>query len=82
VDHPALLHGRNQVTRGQSRRFVDDAGYRTEAEKDGKGGLGWNDETKKFEQNAKYHWRDPGFDQTDEHPVVNVTWNDTVAFAK
>jgi formylglycine-generating enzyme len=66
----------------QSRRFVDDVGYQTEAEKDGKGGLGWNGETKKFELNPRYHWRDPGFDQTDEHPVVNVTWNDAVAFAK
>jgi formylglycine-generating enzyme required for sulfatase activity/serine/threonine protein kinase len=72
-----------EVTVVQFRRFVDDTGYRTEAEKDGKGGWGeWNEETKKFQQNPRYTWRNPGFEQTDEHPVVNVTWNDVVAFAQ
>ena len=33
------------------RLFVDDSGYQTDAEKDGKGGTGWNEEAKKFEQN-------------------------------
>jgi formylglycine-generating enzyme required for sulfatase activity len=30
--------------------------------------------------NEKYSWRNAGFEQTDEHPVVNVSWNDAVAF--
>ncbi len=81
ITRPFYL-GATEVTRGQFRRFVDDAGYQTEAEKDGKGGLGWNEETKKFEQNPRYTWQNPGFEQTDEHPVVNVTWNDAVAFAQ
>jgi formylglycine-generating enzyme required for sulfatase activity len=37
----------------------------------------------KFVEESGYsgagHWRDPGFAQTDAHPVVNVTWNDAVA---
>ena len=33
-----------------------------------------------FEQDPKYNWRSPGFAQTDEHPVVNVSWNDAIAF--
>ena len=70
--------GTHEVTRGQFRRFVDDAGYQTEAEKDGKGGSGWNEQTKKFEQNSRYTWQNVGFDQTDDHPVVNVSWNDAV----
>jgi formylglycine-generating enzyme required for sulfatase activity len=27
-------------------------------------------------------WRDPGFDQTDKHPVVWVSWNNAVDFCK
>jgi formylglycine-generating enzyme required for sulfatase activity len=29
-----------------------------------------------------YSWRDPGFKQSDEHPVVDVNWNDAVAFCE
>jgi len=71
--------GRHEVTRGQFRRFVDDRGYRTEAERDGKGGSAWvNGQLK---QDPRFVWNgDLGFEQTDEHPVVNVSWNDVTAF--
>jgi len=81
ITRPFYL-GVHEVTRGQFRRFVDDSGYQTEAEKDGKGGLGWNEEAGNFEQNPRYTWLNPGFEQTDLHPVVNVSWNDAVAFAE
>jgi len=81
ITRPFYL-GVHEVTRDQFRRFVDEAGYRTEAEKDGKGGYGWNEETKNFEQNPRYTWQNPGFEQTDDYPVVNVSWNDAVAFCK
>ena len=81
ITRPFYL-GVHEVTRGQFRMFVDDSGYQTEAEKDGKGGYGWNEEAKKFEQNPRYTWLNPGFEQTDLHPVVNVSWNDAVAFAE
>jgi formylglycine-generating enzyme required for sulfatase activity len=82
ITRPFYL-GIHEVTRGQFRRFVDDAGYRTEAEKDGKGGFGWNEGIKSFQKdNPRYTWRNPGFEQTDQHPVVNVGWNDAVAFAQ
>src|SRR5262249_10414790 len=28
------------------------------------------------------NWRDPGWLQTERHPVVNVTWHDAVAFCE
>jgi formylglycine-generating enzyme required for sulfatase activity len=68
------------VTRGQFRAFVDDTKYKTEAEADGDGGDGWDATTKNWKQDPKYSWQNAGFDQTDEHPVVNVSWNDAVAF--
>jgi formylglycine-generating enzyme required for sulfatase activity len=80
ITRPFYL-GTTEVTRGQFRRFVDEAGYQTSAEKDGKGGNGWNEEKKSLEQNPRYTWQNPGFEQTDEHPAVNVSWHDAVAFA-
>src|SRR5262249_3840095 len=68
--------GIHEVTRGQFRRFVQVTGYRTEAEKGGSGSMGWNETRKDFEFNPRYTWENPGFDQTDEHPVVNVSGND------
>ncbi len=81
ITRPLYL-GVHEVTRGQFRRFVDDTGYKTDAEKDGKGGWGWNEKTNQFGQNPRYNWQYTGFEQTDEHPVVNVSWNDAVAFAQ
>jgi formylglycine-generating enzyme required for sulfatase activity len=74
--------GVTEVTRGEFRRFVDESGYRTEAEKDGKGGYGWNEEKRTFEYDPKYTWLSPGFKQTDDHPVVVVSWNDATAFCE
>jgi formylglycine-generating enzyme required for sulfatase activity len=79
ITRPFYL-GATEVTVGQFRRVVESAGYRTEAERDGKGGSGWNETKGEFEQDPKYTWRNPSFAQTDEHPVTNVSWNDALAF--
>ena len=47
-----------------------------------KAGFGWNPDKKSFDFNEKYSWRNVGFEQTDEHPVINLSWNDAVAFCK
>jgi formylglycine-generating enzyme required for sulfatase activity len=71
------------VTRGQFAAFVKDTNYKTEAETDGRGGLGYNALTHRFEgMDLRYTWRDPGWSQTDDHPVVNVTWNDAQKFCE
>ena len=81
ITRPFYL-GVTEVTRGQFRTFVDETGYKTDAEKGGEGGFGWDKEENEFRQDAKFTWRETGFLQTDEHPVVNVSWNDAVAFCQ
>jgi len=71
------------VTVGQFRKFVDDTKYRTDLERDAKGGKGYTgDEDVPFVTNSRYSWRNTGFDQTDKHPVVDVSWNDAIAFCR
>lgn len=90
ITHDFYL-GQTEVTVGQFRRFVEQSGYVVESERDGTGGYGYNrdyDPAKSARGDAfegrdrKYSWRNPGFAQTDDHPVTNVTWNDAVAMAK
>jgi sulfatase modifying factor 1 len=35
---------------------------------------------KEAERDQQYSWRNPYFSQSDDHPVVNVSWSDSVAF--
>jgi formylglycine-generating enzyme required for sulfatase activity len=71
--------GVHEVTRGQFRRIVEDRGYQTEAERDGKGGWGMVDG--QWKHDPRFVWnRNLGFEQADDHPVVNVSWNDVAAF--
>jgi formylglycine-generating enzyme required for sulfatase activity len=70
-----------EVTRGQFAAFVRATGYRTEAERDELGGQGWRDN--QWVHRAEFVWNaDLGFEQSEQHPVVNVTWNDAVAFCR
>jgi formylglycine-generating enzyme required for sulfatase activity len=69
------------VTVGQFRQFTRETGYKTEAEEDGQGSWGITP-TGKFERDAKYNWTRPGFEQTDNHPVVDVSWHDAKAFCQ
>jgi formylglycine-generating enzyme required for sulfatase activity len=76
------------VTNGQFRKFVEATGYKTQAELPdnswrGRGGWGFNQPKQAFEgRDPKYNWQNPGFDAADDLPVVNITWNDAVAFCK
>jgi len=73
--------GQNEVTVGEFRQFVNATGYKTEAEKgdgcyvdkNGKGSWGYVKDA---------NWRNPYFSQNDNHPVVCVSWNDAIAYAK
>jgi len=72
-----------EVTVGQFRRFVEATQYVVESERDGTGGWGFNVDSKQCEgRSVKYSWHDVGCEQTDQQPVVNVTWNDAVAYCE
>jgi len=82
ITQPFYL-GKYEVTKAQFRKFVEETGYKTDAEKDGKGGLGYTgDKDNSIEQRSNFTWRDWGVEQSDESPVVNVSHNDAVAFCE
>ncbi len=82
ITRPFYL-GVHHVTRGDFGQFVSETGYKTDAEKGRRpGGGGWDAEKREFGVSKDYSSRNTGFVQTDEHPVVNVSWNDAIAFCE
>ena len=79
ITRPYFL-GVHQVTRGQFGQFVRATCYRTYAEKNANGGWGWDESAGRLAQDPKFTWRSIGLDTTDLDPVVNVNWNDALAF--
>ncbi len=86
----AFWLGQTEVTVGQFRRFLQASGYQPESVADGTGGYGYNPaydpattaRGDAFEgRDPRYSWQNPGFAQSDDHPVVNVTWYDAAALA-
>ena len=67
--------GVNEVTRGEFARFAEATGRST-------GNNCWSYESGEWKARSGRHWRDPGFSQTDEHPVVCVRWNDAQAYVR
>jgi len=72
---------RCETTVVEFRRFVEETGHVTQAEM-GDGCYVVNEAGMDVEQRKDRNWRDPGFPQTDAHPVVCVSWNDAVAYAE
>jgi formylglycine-generating enzyme required for sulfatase activity len=79
ITRPFFL-GRHEVTIGQYRQFVRATGYHTSSERSGRGCFGYNKATGKMESSPAYSWDYPGWDHTDQHPVVNLSWFDAKAF--
>lgn len=73
IETPFAL-GRYEVTRGQFSQFVLEASYDVEA------CHYWDNEIDDWIEDGDRGWRDPGFDQTDDHPVVCVSWYDAQAY--
>jgi formylglycine-generating enzyme required for sulfatase activity len=72
--------GQTEVTVGQFRQFVSARRYRTQAEREGSGLRRFPDGAWKMD--PKTNWLNPGFDQTEDHPAVCISWNDAVEFCK
>ncbi len=72
---------RCEISVGQYSRFVDETGYVTDAER-GEGCYVLNETGNNFDLRKDRNWRDPGFSQGRDHPVVCVSWNDTNTYAE
>lgn len=58
--------GRTEVTVKQFRRFIRETGYSTDAEKAGN----------------RFNWKNPGFEQKDNHPVVYLSFEDALRYTE
>jgi formylglycine-generating enzyme required for sulfatase activity len=81
ITRPFYL-GKHEVTVGQFRKFVGDTGYKTEAERDGKGTYIFSEAKQEFELDARGNWRVPGYVQIEDHPVVCVSHRDVEEFCE
>ena len=59
---------------GQFRRFVEATEYDA-------GDRCWTYENDDMEERSGHDWSSPGYAQSDDHPVVCVSWEDVLAYA-
>jgi formylglycine-generating enzyme required for sulfatase activity len=76
----AFALARCETRVGEFRRFIDETGYRTDAERRGSC-LNFNAAGDAFEEIVGAYWDAPGFAQTEDHPVVCVSFDDALAYA-
>lgn len=65
------------VTRGEFRDFIGETDYQTDAET---GGGSYVYDGTEWKQKPDASWLNPYFKQTNDHPVVCVSWNDAIAY--
>ena len=74
--------GATDITVGQFAAFARATGYLTAAEREGYSCGIWNLQAKEWNRIEGGSWKNPGFIQDDNHPVVAVTWADANAFCE
>jgi formylglycine-generating enzyme required for sulfatase activity len=75
VNVQAFALAMTEVTRFDWILFERQSGYRAAS-----GCLTWDGDG--YVQAAHLGWRNPGFSQSDEHPVVCISWQDAQAYAR
>lgn len=72
--------GKYEVTRREFAAFVEASGH--QPEKSCCNVYAFNSERKRWRYSDEKgkSWRDPGFQQGDDHPVVCVNWDDAKAY--
>ena len=65
--------GRYEVTRGEFARFVAATGHSTDDSC-------WIWENGRWKSRSNRGWRNPGYSQTNDHPVTCVNWHDAKAY--
>ncbi len=70
--------GKKEVTVGEFKQFVRATGYRTQAEQNIKEQVCYasNSSGSEWAYRKGYYWNHVSFSQTDQHPVVCVSWFD------
>lgn len=71
--------GKVPVTVGQFKKFVSATGYVTDAE-NGQGS--WQFWKGDWVVRSDGNWKNPYFEQGENHPVVSISWNDARAFCQ
>jgi formylglycine-generating enzyme required for sulfatase activity len=79
VNMSAFYIASKELSVGEFRRFVEDTGHVTTAEADG-GAQAYDEAKNEWVFRAGANWRNPGFRQGDDHPVVCVSWFDAVKY--
>lgn len=75
VNISAFAMGKTEITRGQFAEFVNQTKHDT-------GDKCWTLEGGQYEERSGRNWREPGYPQDDNHPVVCINWNDANAYAE
>lgn len=73
--------GQRETTVGEFRRFVQDTGYRTDAERDGESTI-YDEESGRLTERSRITWEENylGRRADSDEPVLHVSWNDAMAY--
>jgi hypothetical protein len=72
------------VSRNNGRavpQFIDETNYVTDVERQA-GGRHFIPPRRATVRRPEFTWRNPGFEQTDDQPVLQISWNDAQAFCE